>query len=365
MNPPADLSGRIWRSAFTLVELLVVIAIIGTLVALMLAAIQASRESARATQCKNNLRQLSLALLQHHGTHQHFPSGGWSYRWLPEPDAGYGKEQPGSWVYGILPELEEEPLRKLGAGLSGVEKQKQLVQLIGTPLSVLNCPSRRPAIAYPVNSGAQPASFMAQLSDAGIPFLLAARSDYAGCSGGGEPPATVTTHDRGLPVDGPGPDSLQQVEEWDNGDASTGLNRWQSELSGAANGAIITRYPIALRSVTDGASKTYLVGEKFLETDHYESGYSNSDDQNAYVGFDRDNEVSARYTSLRDTSSGQLNTIITQSGEDYGFHFGSAHPAVFHVAMCDGSVHAVSFDVAQAVHRAAGSRDESEAAAAE
>src|SRR6478609_1570608 len=101
----ATLRGRVYQAGFTLVELLVVIAIIGTLLGLMLAAVQASRESARATQCTNNLRQLSHALLLHHNSHQHFPSGGWSYRCLPEPDAGDGKYQPGSWIYGILAEL--------------------------------------------------------------------------------------------------------------------------------------------------------------------------------------------------------------------------------------------------------------------
>src|SRR5882762_2665231 len=100
--------------AFTLVELLVVIAIIGILVALLLPAIQAAREAARRSQCTNQLRQLAIAFHNHHDTHKHLPTGGWAFTWLGYPEYGFGKNQPGGWMYNILPYMEEQNLHDIG-----------------------------------------------------------------------------------------------------------------------------------------------------------------------------------------------------------------------------------------------------------
>lgn len=98
------------RRGFSLVELLVVIAVIGILVALLLPAVQASREAARRAQCANNLKQLGLAALQFHDQHRHLPPGIGYY-----PTASNGVF--GTSFFHLLPYLEEGNLfdRSLGS----------------------------------------------------------------------------------------------------------------------------------------------------------------------------------------------------------------------------------------------------------
>jgi prepilin-type N-terminal cleavage/methylation domain-containing protein/prepilin-type processing-associated H-X9-DG protein len=94
------------RAAFSLVELLVVIMIIGILIALLLPAVQAARESARRTQCKNNLKQLGIAMHNYHDVHKQFPPG---YRFLPNSPS----DAMGTANVSLLPYLEQENFQNL------------------------------------------------------------------------------------------------------------------------------------------------------------------------------------------------------------------------------------------------------------
>ena len=96
------------RAAFTLVEVLVVISIIGVLTSLLLPAVQAARESARRTQCRNNLKQIGFALLNHHDAKKHFPAG---YTASADYRDGATDTSPGwGWAALILPYMEEQSL---------------------------------------------------------------------------------------------------------------------------------------------------------------------------------------------------------------------------------------------------------------
>jgi len=85
------------QRGFTLIELLVVIAIIAILIALLLPAVQQAREAARRTQCRNNMKQLGLALHNYHDAFTTFPIG---TQWSDDPN----------WRIGILPYLDQAPL---------------------------------------------------------------------------------------------------------------------------------------------------------------------------------------------------------------------------------------------------------------
>ena len=103
-------------AGFTLVELLVVITIIGILMSLLLPAVQSARESGRQAQCANNLKQLGLACLSHANSIGWFPSSGWGWQWAGDPNQGFGLNQPGGWLYNILPLLRPAGPARPGDG---------------------------------------------------------------------------------------------------------------------------------------------------------------------------------------------------------------------------------------------------------
>jgi prepilin-type N-terminal cleavage/methylation domain-containing protein len=334
------------RQAFTLVELLVVIAIIGILVALLLPAIQSAREAARRAQCTNQLKQIALAWHLHHDAHKFLPSGGWGYAYVGDPDRGAGASQPGGWAYSCLPFMEEENVHNIGAGITSLpDKKKALTEMSSIPVAGFYCPTRRPPAATPQFH----ASIVAYNFNRAE---MLARSDYAANMG----PLFNSVADSTQWKVGP---ALAEAEKGqgflkDQTNPLTGKN-WLMEIHGVVFQA--TEYKFS--QLIDGTSNTYMIGEKYLQPEFYNVARgeyrgnvtNHGDDQSAWGGDDLDICRSADET---------LPPLQDQPGFPDVWRFGSAHAAVFQMAMCDASVQSISYDIDPLTHEKLGHRRDGE-----
>lgn len=303
------------QCGFSLLEMLVAISIIGMLMSLLLPAVQQAREAGRRTQCLNNLKQQSLAILNIQSAGGRFPTAGWGAGWVGDPDRGHGERQPGGWIYCVLAYVERTDLRRLGQGLKSTDKQKALAQLIANPVNVFNCPTRRRAEAYPIAF-----SYATQPFDS-TPVSMAAKCDYA-ANAGDQSRCEVKLWD--------GPTSLAEGDDpafpWPDVSDHTGVCYLRSQIQPAA--------------IRDGLSHTYLLGEKYVRAADYGSGMDHGDDWSMYTGYQDDICRCACRTPLPDF-------ILT--GDIC--RFGSAHPGIWNVAFCDGRVRPLSLDIDPTIHR--------------
>jgi prepilin-type N-terminal cleavage/methylation domain-containing protein len=347
------------RDGFTLVELLVVIAIIGILVALLLPAIQAAREAARRNQCVNNLKQLSLGALNHESAHKHFPSSGLGYKWGGDPNFGFGRKQPGGWIYNTLPFIEEQQIHDMGMGVgtssTDSARKKVFAERAGLTIKTLNCPSRRgggpwgkwKSITDSTNTDCGIAN---QSSTGGNDDVMQnARSDYAGNLGDGE--------DDTFPG-GTRPESTDSPT-WEDDVHNSTIRKFSWQATGVFTYWSFNR----LKSIEDGLSKTYCIGEKNIRLDAYENGTDGGDDQSMYVGMDRDN---LRWGRIKHNVPGPPPATpgdcppYPDGTEKHESSFGGPHPGVVLMGMCDGSVHGISYDIDLTMHGRLANRKDGE-----
>lgn len=278
-------------------------------------------------QCRNHLKQQALAVLTHEESQGHYPAGGWGPLWVGDPDRGFsGKYQPGGWMYNILPYLEQEPLRAIGAGLSSTQKASALRQLLSTPLSMFNCPSRRPCELLPHSIRAQDA-----LYNVNPQAELEAHTDYGG--NGGDYRAFAR-----YPSTYPIPAGVED-------DSS----QWppDSEIA-QTNGIFNSRSETKVADVVDGTSHTFLLGEKYLNSDTYATATDYGDNQPLYVGYDQD---TVRFVSIikPNVQTGDFSNILLPMQDTPSYAqangYGSAHPSGVNIAFCDGSVQTISYSI--------------------
>jgi prepilin-type N-terminal cleavage/methylation domain-containing protein len=286
---------RISRIGFTLVELLVVIAIIGILIALLLPAVQAARESGRRTQCQSNLKQIGVAVQTHHDTRKQFPMARNRY-----------DQRAVSWAFFLLPYIEETTMYVSFDPKFRVfdDENKQTMR---TPVEIYACPSRRTAAAdRNFDNNDQPP----EPGTLGVATL----GDYAANAGhryntgmvAGEVPGTLVFMDADITVSGP----------------------------------IYSGSRISDRRVTDGLSNTLAIGERHLppvpqNTDPMMEHYKQGD--TAFIAGDTPATILA----------GTENGLAIGPDEPDCYKFGSLHWGVVQFAMLDGSVQELQTDIAK------------------
>lgn len=311
---PAPLFPRS-RTAFTLVELLVVIAIIGILIALLLPAVHAVRESGRRTQCLNQSRQLAMACIQFEGTHGHFPPG-------------FRDNDQLMWSGFILPFLDQNvvyesmeldtPAPLWSTTFGGVSANEAAV---GTYMGIFQCPS----------SGVPVSQFDPILRAERIPCC------YLACASG------LLSRESG-----PGP--------W------VGLSK--SHGFPASDGVFYEDSKTRSTDILDGLSNTVLIAEavpdqELFGVDH--AGNAQKVDHWTIGSMELDGSYdlpSSEISECLGSTGVPINSMFIESSNinDKELCFASRHNGGVNFSFADGHTDFVSEDVDEKVYRAIGSR---------
>jgi prepilin-type processing-associated H-X9-DG protein len=270
-------------------------------------------------QCNNNLKQLGLAAMNHESANGFLPSGGWGYIWAGDPDCGFAEKQPGGFIYNALPYMELQSLRDMQAGLSTSTtpvRRAAARTMCQTPITACTCPSRRAAtdvIPYKIFATGLVMVNVAEPKSGGW-----YHADYA--ANGGD-----------------------YRVQWDTGPSNWGdtARFLTSAQQATITGVCYQRSRIRFADIADGTSSTYLVGEKCVSPDKYRDGTDIGDDGPALSSDDLDlcRWASPYYPPYQDRTD--VNTY---------YSFGSAHAGGFNMAMCDGSVHSISYEINTTTH---------------
>lgn len=335
---------RPFRRAFTLIELLVVIAIIAILVALLLPAVQAAREAARRSQCKNNLKQIGLALHNYHSTYGVFCPGVVNSGLHHAPDVSQGGMHSTAlnhtgWVY-LLPYVDQEPLyNKIDLNLATNGYANTITNVVGGWPNA-NSPHVQEKVPVYMCPSDEADKGLTIRTDTNNYISRHARSNYLFSAGG---------HGVGWPNDRYWSIFHQATSNLPNG--MTGIPyRGMFGFNGAAR----------IADITDGTSNTIAVGESIVRASAARDVHGRSHD--AYTPMwgghrrhgtfivNHPNNVSPRHiNNLRYHINGPVHVPVPDAdpyGGQPGYYdkrvhvnvAGSMHPGGAHFAMGDGAV---------------------------
>lgn len=296
------------RTGFTLVELLVVIAIIAMLVTILLPAVQAARAAARRTQCMNNMRQIGLAMLNFHSAAGHFPAGVVATNDECPPR---GQSERAPWSVLILPFMEQQ------AHYDQFDFHARFV-----PRFLFDSPNKpfqfTPAPFYqcPSNPRSNENTVV---------------TDYVACAGGGDMAAAACT-------------------------AASDANRPFFD-----NGLFFINSDLPIAKVTDGSSKTYMLGETIYMRVPADEGVGNNYPSWA-AGMDAtfSNGSFASYQTIV-AAVLPINTDAFPHLTNSAFFmriFASEHSGGCFMLMADNSAHFVEEAIDLNIHRARGARND-------
>jgi prepilin-type N-terminal cleavage/methylation domain-containing protein/prepilin-type processing-associated H-X9-DG protein len=348
------------RRAFTLVELLVVIAIIGILVALLLPAVQSAREAARRTQCLNRLKQIGLACLNHESAKGYFPSAA---KCDLEPGATAANPTYTCWSYlaQVMSYMEEQSFKDAldmryhwqRDVSDGAQYPANRTLLYNTAVPQFRCPSE-PDIEVTFTD---PPSGGGKTEQSNLrAHYMAVMGAEVSCQSPAQTSTNFPDYTYTFTYDNTGGDGCDNG----GGTANNGVMfvRGYDHGPGGQVKIAFTDSKVKMKSITDGSSHTFMVGEiSWLAGPQriWAVGSASFTVPSRFNYTAKNLQHPLAYCFRPDTTNNP-NQQPVASCDNNNMSFGSLHPGGTHFAMCDGSVQFIRDDVSLAVLRAMASR---------